>query len=627
MKHLEFTIRRGFLVLLVAFSVIPPMMADSWMGFRGLARIGNADGANPPVFWSRETNILWQTDIKGEGHSSPIVHGNSVYLTTSYLNSRHRQFINWLQRIAIASTVALLTVGIGYQWRRIRTWSFAGNLTSGQLVGDVLRGALLISFAAALLYGQQGLFYEENPDRIWRLSLATVMGLGIMNYALQPSASLWWFLGSLVLFGYSIAFYWAIPDPRDLWEPAAFWGLGAIKYLIPVTTVVVGSIIIFLLRRNRRLTSPMPTRLDCLWLRLGFTFFFIAALGIFLGGNYLRLHKELVRAVVCLDLDTGKVRWVCEGLPGRQAPLNSINSPATPTPVTDGDRVYAYFGSAGLMCVSQEGQLLWTRTQYLSQGRFGCASSPVLFHDKLFLLSDVHIAQESDRQKYSYLTSLNSRDGSLAWEVRRPSHALHAGYSSPVLDLSTNEPRLWVQGWQDLKAYDPDSGKEIYSQDLKFEGHHLVASPLIDKGQAYVSNAKQLFCMNQAATTFNTSTTVWKVAWTGEISSSPVLANGLIFSVTEDGRAACIDSHNGRCYWQQRLPGRYFSSVLAAGNRIYFFNEAGQTTVITAAPDYRLLARNSLDEKIYASAAPTGDRLLVRSVKRLYCLGDRRLYP
>jgi outer membrane protein assembly factor BamB len=110
----------------------------------------------------------------------------------------------------------------------------------------------------------------------------------------------------------------------------------------------------------------------------------------------------------------------------------------------------------------------------------------------------------------------------------------------------------------------------------------------------------------------------------GPNTASPVLCNGLLFMVSDNGEATCLDARDGRLLWQERLPGRiWMSSPVAVGDRILFSNGDGATVVVAAERQFRILAENRLDAAIYASLAPADDQLFIRTTKDLWCIGPR----
>jgi outer membrane protein assembly factor BamB len=115
---------------------------------------------------------------------------------------------------------------------------------------------------------------------------------------------------------------------------------------------------------------------------------------------------------------------------------------------------------------------------------------------------------------------------------------------------------------------------------------------------------------------------VWQVDVRGVNCSSPIVAHGLLFFVSDPGHATCLDAKTGRLRWRKRLPGKYYSSPVVAGDRLYFTNLAGHTTVLRAAEEFKVLGENDLEEEVLASPAPVANRLYHRGAQTLFCIQE-----
>jgi len=179
-----------------------------------------------------------------------------------------------------------------------------------------------------------------------------------------------------------------------------------------------------------------------------------------------------------------------------------------------------------------------------------------------------------------------------------------------------------VQGWHGLSGYDLHSGEEVWSFSLDHEGNHLVASPICSGDRLFVADAEEVRALDLSALEAGRDPVLWCTALSDEKSATPVMADGFLFLVSESGRAACLDVQTGEILWQQRLRGRYYGSLMATQDRVFFTSEAGQTTAVAIDRDYRPLAVNTLDGSVYASPASVGRQLFMRTTTYLYCLED-----
>jgi len=157
---------------------------------------------------------------------------------------------------------------------------------------------------------------------------------------------------------------------------------------------------------------------------------------------------------------------------------------------------------------------------------------------------------------------------------------------------------------------------------MTHEGNHLVASLVSDAECLYVIGTRQIKALDLSKLGTGSDPLVWTRLIAGEKSSTPVVVDGLMFLVMETGTAFCLDAKTGEVLWKKRLRGRYYSSVVTMGNQVLFTNESGQTTIVAIDKEFRQLARNTLDESVYASFAPMGNQLFVRTHRYLYCIQE-----
>jgi outer membrane protein assembly factor BamB len=299
-----------------------------------------------------------------------------------------------------------------------------------------------------------------------------------------------------------------------------------------------------------------------------------------------------------------------------------MNTPATPTPATDGERVLAWFPSVGLMCVDLNGQRLWSNTELVSEPRFGPASSPVLHDGIAVLVSDLPDDDGTSQSAESWIAAVEASNGEVLWRKARKGHSRFGAYSTPVVHPSGGGDIVWVHGWHGVDGYDLRTGELRHQHAYELRANHLVASPAVVGNRLVFVGPQKAVCLDLTALSEGSDPVpvLWSVRMRGEISASPVAAGDLVFLVNESGLAMCLDLANGEKYWESRLPKRYFASVIAAGGRVYLCSENGRTTVVERAPEMRVLAENDLGEDVYASIAVSGERLLIRSTEHLYCI-------
>ena len=214
----------------------------------------------------------------------------------------------------------------------------------------------------------------------------------------------------------------------------------------------------------------------------------------------------------------------------------------------------------------------------------------------------------------------------MLWRANRRSHEEYSAYSTPLVRSLDGKEVVIVHGWYDIKGYDLKTGNELWSYPIRHEGMHLVASPVSDDGRLYTIGAKQITALDISKLGTENDPLLWSTRVAGEKSSTPVVVAGLMFLVTETGMAFCLDTETGEIQWKERFNGRYFSSVIAVADRVLFTNEGGRTVVVVLDRMFQQLGDNTLDGGIYASLAPAGSQLFVRTTRYLYCLaGEERV--
>jgi outer membrane protein assembly factor BamB len=339
---------------------------------------------------------------------------------------------------------------------------------------------------------------------------------------------------------------------------------------------------------------------------------------------------EIRYMLYALDVETGQVRWEREahkGLPfgGR----HRKNTYASETPVTDGERIYAYFGqNIGLFAYSLEGDLLWTRSWekqpiYL---QFGTASSPVVHEGHVYLLQD--------SEERSFLTALDASSGEQTWRVERPagSFPLKSGWSTPLIWQHAERTEIVTVGHGMVISYGLN-GQELWRAG---RATSALPSPVASADRLYVGTGAQtggayrpVFAIRPGAsgdiTLAEDATSNEFIAWMHPRASgytpSALIYDSRAYVVHDNGILTVLDSDTGEQVYQARVGGvghTFSASPIAASGRIYFPDEEGVTIVLEAGDTYVDIAHNDLGEMMLASPAVQGDALFLRTATRLY---------
>lgn len=441
---------------------------------------------------------------------------------------------------------------------------------------------------------------------------------------------------------------------------------------------------------NRRWRTVLPPGVSCpcLW-----------GDRIFLTGY----HKDIkTLETLCLDRNTGKILWRKRVSPKTVEKTHPVNSPAAPTPATDGERVYVYFGSVGLLCYDFHGKQLWQKRLPMPKNRHGTGSSPIVVGDLVILCCDQGMLL---RPQGSFLLAVNRKTGKQVWRTARPFNS--AGWTTPVVwkhdddrelivlgrrvtsyDLKTGKERWWLTGLMDYsvtvpvvgdgllyvevaaggfdagsrmklpsfgdlrKKYDADKDgtlarKEVPADLAIYKGDSgnvpgdsvslKEAFPLVDANKdgqisatewtllsfMMASQQNKLLAVRPGKTGDVTRT---NVAWT-ETRRLPEVPSALhyrgrLYLVKNGGIVSCLDAKTGKLQYRKRLgvTANYFASPVAGDGKIYASSHTG-TVVVFSAGDFRVLARNKLNESIVATPAIAGGVLYVRTANALYAFG------
>ncbi|MBX7103641.1 MAG: PQQ-like beta-propeller repeat protein [Gemmataceae bacterium] len=346
--------------------------------------------------------------------------------------------------------------------------------------------------------------------------------------------------------------------------------------------------------------------------------------------------------VMCLDRATGKVLWNELALEGRpHIGTHSSNTFASETPVTDGERVFAYFAMEGLFCYDLSGKLVWKKDlgHYNMMANWGTASSPVVDAGRLFI--------QCDNEEKSFVVALDAKTGNELWRADRPEKS---GWSTPYIWKTKDRTDLVTIGSQRVRGYDPATGKLVW--ELNVGGGQCSASPVADDERLYVgtgmggggrpggggdANAPRpggtLFAVKAGATgdislkegeTSNAGV-AWSAARVWPAAASPLAYQGHVYLLERNGgMVSCFDAKTGKpAYARERISTAkaFWASPWAHDGKIFCLDEDGQTHVLKAGPKFEVLGKNELSKELYWSTPAAADgALFIRGVDHLYCV-------
>jgi len=333
------------------------------------------------------------------------------------------------------------------------------------------------------------------------------------------------------------------------------------------------------------------------------------------------LEDGTKRITHCLDRKTGKVLWSKSIADNNPEITSALTGHAAPTPVTDGQRVIAFFGNAGVVCYDFAGKQLWRRRFGEFETELGLASSPVIADGRVFLICD-HDGNRF-RSFDSFLIALDAATGKTVWKTTRPK--LYRSWSTPILvTAKSSRKELVVSGQDALRAYNPKTGKQLWI--VTGLTGWVTPTPVFAHGLILATSGKTgpVLAVRPGGNGDVTKThVVWKHERKGPYVCSPVCYRGLLYVHTESGILNCYEARTGKIVYRKRLDGKFFASSIAGDGKLYLPSVDGVTSVLGVGRDFKLLARNPLKAEILASPAVAGNDLLLRTRKHLYCISGQ----
>ena len=294
---------------------------------------------------------------------------------------------------------------------------------------------------------------------------------------------------------------------------------------------------------------------------------------------------------------------------------------ASNSPVTDGEFVYAYFGSRGLYCVDMDGNVKWEKdvgTMYKSN-TFGEGSSPVLYDNTLVIVQD--------HERDSFITALDKRTGDVLWKTDRNERTT---WFSPIVVENDGNPQVVTTGTNRVRSYDLATGKLLWDGDGLTR--NAIPSPVAANGYVYLmsgfrGNVLQAVSLTSATGDISDSDAiVWEFDRDTPYVPSPLLAEGIIYFLKKnDGILSAFNTETGEShYGPVRLKGvsGVYASIVGAADRLYVAGRNGVVNVVQQGPEFKILAENMLDDSFNASPAIAGNELYLRGSKYLYCISE-----
>jgi len=346
-------------------------------------------------------------------------------------------------------------------------------------------------------------------------------------------------------------------------------------------------------------------------------------------------NREL--KLLCFDRAGGSLRWEQSAghATGRR---HAKNGDASPTPVTNGEKVFAFFGDVGMICCDLQGNLLWQKSLGDLDHPWGLASSPILFDDLVIQLCD----SESE----SHLIALHQATGDVVWKTPRDSSGC---WSTPVV-MSYGPPgaeqfSVVVNGTGRSAAedgfvigYDPLTGIEQWR--VQGATDASVPTPLVVGDEVVVASGRKGNTMRLRPTTASNPVptaaderstpgceVVWVIPHSGPYVATGVAYQGLLYQIGDQGVLRCYDAATGDLRYEERLPGNFTAGLIAGDEKVFATSETGRTYVLAAGAQFALLSENDVHAPVLATPAVAGGDLFIRTDHQLLCIPSQLPEP
>lgn len=378
------------------------------------------------------------------------------------------------------------------------------------------------------------------------------------------------------------------------------------------TVILIGFVILFYLQFQRFKLSSVGWR----WT---FPAIFILTVILFLVVNFSRNEITVKRYITCYDRLSGEMNWKKGALSGIPIEVSRDNSQATPTPVIMGDKIYAYFGDAGMMCTDFYGSLIWINKDLPYSCINGVAASPVKSSNAIILCNATTDSP--------YITALDPATGVPIWKNSLLNSIGTLGeYRTPtILKINGLEYLMeWNSINNELRFFSAQTGQLFakYQPNWKRGGENIV-SPIITSDTLFLGDRIGVHAVSIQRIIDGLDPVLWSVFLKGKgpNTSSPIKVGNNIYTISDNGFMNCLDSRKGTVKWKKKVPGTFYSSLFSLNNLVFATNTSGTTTVFINQDEFEVVAKNELNEQVRASIATVEGQLFFRTDKSLWCIG------
>lgn len=330
---------------------------------------------------------------------------------------------------------------------------------------------------------------------------------------------------------------------------------------------------------------------------------------------------ELDFKLLAFDRTNGQLQWERSAVVATpHEATHSTNSFASASPCTDGEHVYAHFGSRGLYCYTMDGELKWKRDfgDMTTRNSFGEGSSPTIEGDLILV--------PWDHEGPSFLYALDKRTGNEVWKTERDEPSC---WATPLIVQWQGKKQVIMNGQTSARSYDLETGKELWH--CAGQTQRPAASPVFDGTQVYVGSGFRgsflaAFQLDGQGDIEDTKHVVWSVNRNTPDIASLLLSEGRLYYTKEKSAVlTCVEAATGKPFYSaKRVPElrTLYASPIAAGGHVYITDRDGTTVVLKDAKQFEVVSINSVGETVDATPAPVDNQLFIRGEQHLYCIEE-----
>lgn len=329
-------------------------------------------------------------------------------------------------------------------------------------------------------------------------------------------------------------------------------------------------------------------------------------------------EESQARSLMCFDRISGEIKWSKGVLQSPFEDIHRLNSRASSTPVTDGERIFVSFLDGEKMFVAAydlEGNQLWQQRPGVFSSKHGYCSCPVLWKNMVIV--------NGDHDGEAYIVALDQKSGETIWKTERPNKL--RSYCTPIIREIDGRTQLILSGSESVASYDPENGTQHWVIDGPTE--QFVASLVYNEDLNLLFMTcgfpqKHMFAIRPDGSGNVTKThVVWRDTAGASYVPSPIAIGDYFLVVADNGVASCFVAETGERHWRERLPGGHSASIIAANGLAYFISDEGIVSVLKPGPEFKVIAQSEVGENVYASPAVYGDQFFIRGEEHLFCIG------